>query len=207
MGRSKGHITNGRAQAVLSYLAEAGVGAGAVAASLLILHASSYRGGIGPRTTRALRGLWKEHAKIVHTLREKRVWSATLWRMRREGLIAQDSEEYRITEKGKGALEAYRAKILPDSTRYKTAPSEGVTIVSFDIPERERKKRSWLREALTNTGFEMVQKSVWVGNGGVSEEFIEDLERLKLTTYVSIFGVTKRGMLRVEGSKRKGASA
>ncbi len=204
MGRSRGHITSEKVATLLSYLAEVGVGAGATAASLLILHASSYRGGIGPRTTRALRGLWKEHAKIVHTLREKRVWSATLWRMRREGLIARDDEEYRITEKGRSALVAYRAGALPNPEQYEATPSEGVTIVSFDIPERERKKRSWLREVLTNMGFSMVQQSVWAGGGGVSEEFVEDLGRLKLTKQVSIFGVTKQGMLRVEGRRRKG---
>lgn len=69
-------------------------------------------------------------------------------------------------------------------------------IVAFDIPEREKRKRNWLRQSLCRMGLSMVQKSVWIGRVKLPEDFIESLRHLKLADCVEIFEITKTGTLK-----------
>ena len=71
-----------------------------------------------------------------------------------------------------------------------------LVIVSFDIPEEFRKKRDWLREVLRNLDFEMVHKSVWIGQSKIPSRMIKDLEIMDMFDYLQIFEVTKSGTLR-----------
>jgi len=88
-----------------------------------------------------------------------------------------------------------RSTILPNN-KYKSQSNDTLKIVIFDIPEREREKRDWLRIALKNLNFNMVQKSVWIGKAKLPKEFVQDLNRMNIFTYVEIFAVTKAGSLR-----------
>jgi len=75
-------------------------------------------------------------------------------------------------------------------------PRDGVQrIVVFDIPERERRKRDVLRFELISSGFEQLQKSVWIADRPMTEEFITLLDNLRLHSHVHIFTVQKHGTL------------
>ncbi|MBM4388891.1 MAG: CRISPR-associated endonuclease Cas2 [Deltaproteobacteria bacterium] len=67
--------------------------------------------------------------------------------------------------------------------------------MAFDVPERERRKRTWLREVLRNLGFECVQKSVWIGKVKVPRQFLRDVRRYHLAEFIEVFQITKRGTL------------
>ncbi|MBI2635441.1 MAG: CRISPR-associated endonuclease Cas2, partial [Parcubacteria group bacterium] len=69
-------------------------------------------------------------------------------------------------------------------------------VVIFDIPEKQKHKREWLRGQLQDLGFKMIQKSVWMGKRKFPKEFLEDIRDLKLLAYVEIFSVTKTGSMR-----------
>ncbi len=71
----------------------------------------------------------------------------------------------------------------------------GITIVAFDIPERERRKRDWIRACLVAMGFDKLQKSVWVTRGTVDEDFMHALRERDLLHNVHIFSVTKQGTI------------
>src|SRR3990167_838001 len=68
-------------------------------------------------------------------------------------------------------------------------------IVIFDIPERERRKRAWLRLALKNIGLKLIQRSVWMGKVKIPKEFLDDIRELHLVNFVEIFEITKSGSL------------
>jgi CRISPR/Cas system-associated endoribonuclease Cas2 len=70
-----------------------------------------------------------------------------------------------------------------------------VVIVAFDIPEKDRWKRHWIRMALLNMGMRHIQKSVWIGKVLIPKDFLERLETLKLIEYVEIFSIDKFGTL------------
>jgi DNA-binding transcriptional regulator PaaX len=65
----------------------------------------------------------------------------------------------------------------------------------FDIPERERKKRDWIRSQLVSFGFEPLQKSVWSGGSPLPKNFIEDIEIMNLDHCIHIFSVRDSGTL------------
>ena len=62
-------------------------------------------------------------------------------------------------------------------------------MVLFDIPEKKRKTRNWLRSQLKLWNFEMLQQSVWLGKGPLPKEFSARLKLLKISECVKILKV------------------
>ena len=79
---------------------------------------------------------------------------------------------------------------------YDSLEDNKIKIITFDIPERERWKRAWLREALMFLGFSMLHKSVWVGKNKIPEQFLEDLRDMNLIKYTHILEVSASGTLK-----------
>jgi len=124
-----------------------------------------------------------------------------LYKLKAAGLIEETKRAKRkffaLTPKGKGKLLGLKEDFRYSTpTSYATQNNPNWVIVAFDIPERDRKKRDWLRLVLRNLGFRLLQKSVWLGKKKLPEEFLEDINRLKLTNFVEIFEISKTGSLR-----------
>ncbi|OGI73927.1 hypothetical protein A3D42_02820 [Candidatus Nomurabacteria bacterium RIFCSPHIGHO2_02_FULL_41_18] len=121
-----------------------------------------------------------------------------LAKMKHDGLIEKTNKnneiKIKISEKGKKKLK-YLKNRLP-YRKYSKEKQRAVVIISFDIPERLRKKRRWLREVIKNLGFEMIHQSLWTGKVKIPKEFILDLENLKILEYVEIFQISKTGTLK-----------
>jgi DNA-binding transcriptional regulator PaaX len=69
-------------------------------------------------------------------------------------------------------------------------------LVCFDIPERDRAKRRWLRGELIASDYHQLQKSVWIGKTPLPQEFIEALDTLELRGRVHLLRVGSEGTLR-----------
>ena len=63
-------------------------------------------------------------------------------------------------------------------------------LVLFDIPEDRKTLREWFRKQLIGFGYDMVQKSVWLGPGPLPQEFIEYIKEIGLKDYIRIFTIT-----------------
>ena len=128
--------------------------------------------------------------------------------LKQDGLIRKEKITGKITisitDKGKRKLEFLKESysIQLPSFRYEyesereISQDNAVTIVTFDVPEKERSKRDWLRCALNNMEFNMIHKSVWMKSGQIPERFLDDLKAMKMAKYLEIFAVTKNGSLR-----------
>lgn len=133
------------------------------------------------------------------SLERKRRTQKLMHRLRKDKLIIENKQNGNgilgLTKKGEGkrALLELRYNKLP---RYKSEKSDQTIIVAFDIPERERWKRAWVRAALKTLGLYFVQRSLWAGKVKLPPEFIHDLEKLNLVRCVEIFAVTGSGSLR-----------
>jgi len=57
----------------------------------------------------------------------------------------------------------------------------------FDIPEKERKSRSLLRETLNFLGYKMLQRSVWVCPYDVLGETEDFIQRNSIDSYIKLF--------------------
>jgi|SRR3989344_4097507 len=127
-----------------------------------------------------------------------------LHKLKKDGLVDVAIENkksfLRLTSDGKRrllALKKIHANALPDNSYSECGAVNGkFTIVVFDVPEKERRKRFWLRSALRNLGFQLIQKSVWMGKVKIPEMFLDDLKESRLIEYVEIFEISKTGSLR-----------
>ncbi len=134
--------------------------------------------------------------------RRRRIYISMLSRMKKQGLIQKRRHEnggWAITQKGIARLKRIkkeRSNLNSLRTAHFTpSMSKEVVIISFDIPEREKAKRRWLREALKSLSFSFLHKSVWIGTKGVPKEFMDALQERRLLPYVHIVGVKKSGTL------------
>mgnify|MGYP001593289630 CR=1 FL=1 len=128
-------------------------------------------------------------------------YDVLIYKLKKDGLVKEGTgrgeKTLSITRGGKLKLNDLRAKAertLP--TNYKKEPGSALVIFAFDVPEKEKRKREWLRAVLRGLGFTMIQKSVWVGRKKIPREFLEDINKFKMVDFVEIFEVSKTGSLK-----------
>ncbi len=133
--------------------------------------------------------------------RARRRCKQLVYELRKDGLLREDKRKIgkiALTKRGREKLAKLKrvreARLLRNN--YDTEKTDAFTIVIFDVPERERKKRRWLREVLRQIGFSLVQKSVWLGRVKIPKNFLQDIKELRLAEYIEIFQITKTGSLK-----------
>ncbi|OGE82874.1 MAG: hypothetical protein A3B23_00775 [Candidatus Colwellbacteria bacterium RIFCSPLOWO2_01_FULL_48_10] len=123
--------------------------------------------------------------------RERRNFKSMLSKLKQAGLIEEGKSGWIATALGKKKI----STSMP-SLSYEKEGDKTLKIVIFDVPEKYRRKRDWLRRALTEIGFKKLQQSVWSGKIRLPREFMDDLKDLDLLDYVDILEVTKTGSVR-----------
>jgi len=139
----------------------------------------------------------------AETYRSRQQFYRILNYLKRQGLAAKRETKrgarWIPTKQGKERIRYYKkVRLDPFSTSaaiFRQAAGGGVTIVAFDIPEKERRKRDWVRTCLAEMGFKKLQKSVWVAKGAVDENFVHALRDRNLLNNVHIFAVTRHGTI------------
>ena len=171
--------------------------------SYMELSEAILRGGYGGKRIDSELSKIKKRNKLSRGLaNEKKRLSSLLFKLKRDKILAVDSESKRfyLTTRGENKLLELN-NLFSDcslSRNYPVSEEGGYKIVIFDIPERLSCQRIWLRSVLTNLGFKMLQKSVWIGDNKIPKELIKDFSKLKLLDYIEIFEVVKRGSLKIE---------
>ncbi|MBI4225320.1 MAG: CRISPR-associated endonuclease Cas2 [Candidatus Sungbacteria bacterium] len=128
----------------------------------------------------------------------KRNLSSTLHRLKLQGLVtcsgSRKCARWQLTRTGKTFL----AKIQDrEKGAYVLAPQDGVIrIVAFDIPERFRAKRNWLREQLAACGYQMLQRSIFMSTRPLPDAFIKRVDEMKIRQYLHIASLNQSGTIR-----------
>ena len=140
------------------------------------------------------------HKWLLENPQEKHRFQVAIHKLQKQGLIKKEKigERMRLVitalgRKKQEHLERYGG--MPAVGKYKGEKSAETMLVIFDVPEKERYKRVWLRMALIALGFHKVQKSVWMGAVRLPKDFIYDIEKLDLAEHIHIFSVNKTGTL------------
>lgn len=123
--------------------------------------------------------------------KERRKLSNLISKLKREDLIRKEGGSWALTKFGVQRLAKSRA-ILPKRD-YQKQDAKTFKIIVFDVPEKFRSKRAWLRDGLNRLGFVMLQKSVWYGKFALPEEFIAHIDEMELGEFVQILEITKGG--------------
>lgn len=123
-------------------------------------------------------------------------------KLKNEGFIEKKSTDskssiWKITKRGLEKLKLIKEKELfsSKSADYEKKEDDKIKIIIFDIPEKERRKRTWLRAALNSMEFNLLQQSVWAGKSKIPEQFLRDLRERKMLDYVQIFEISKKGTI------------
>ncbi len=139
-------------------------------------------------------GGYKGEAGLFRDMAHLKIYIAHL---KREGLVNQGRRGYAaLSNEGRRFLE--RSFGYPSrARRYSNSGSASkiLTMVIFDIPEKQREKREWLRFHLRDLGFRLVQGSVWLGNAPLPAELIKDLKHHELLSCVHIFSIDRAGTM------------
>ncbi len=112
-------------------------------------------------------------------------------RLQNKNLIAKNivnkKIRWRLSVRGETALE-YSKNLLP-------AEDGKLRIFVFDIPERKRYYRDWIRTQLVASSYKMLQKSVWLGKRPLPYEFLKDIQEKDLWQDIHLFEVKEEGTL------------
>jgi len=180
---------------ILNFLEEAAASTGQILGLFFTDYHTSYR---------KARGLSKpkKHTKFVKKdfqEQERNRLNSLIYWLKEDGLITKSrSGLWNITKKGvKRKLNILNKKNnSPVLSFPKVIKSSEWKIIVFDIPESERRKRNQLRAMLKQLGFNMLQKSVWMGKIKLPESFIYKLNKMRIISHVEILTVTKSGSLK-----------
>jgi DNA-binding transcriptional regulator PaaX len=116
----------------------------------------------------------------------KAVFNQSIYRLKKRGFIEGVDECYKLSSKGKIYYSNPYNKI-------KEKPKKDKKIIfMFDIPEKNKKVRDWIRRQLKFWDFKMIQESVWMGYGPLPEEFKKRLKEFKVEEGIKIFNVQNK---------------
>ena len=128
---------------------------------------------------------------IKNIKKKKKIKEATirqsLWRLRKHGFVEKRKDKYILTKAGRLVMD-YVIK------RRKTVSKKWdgkYRVVIFDIPEKDRKMRDWLRQELYFMEYQKLQESVFIGKYPLPANLIKDLKRNKIGNYVNYLLVDK----------------
>jgi CRISPR-associated endonuclease Cas2 len=140
-------------------------------------------------------------ARSVHRLRsilferklkryKKESIKIALSRLHSKGYVKNSNFDWSITKKGKTHIKKVYLLGYIASPFMENPPSN--TIISFDIPEKNRTVRNWLRNQIKIFGYKMLQQSLWIGPGPLPSSFLKRLEDLNIRKNVKTFKITKK---------------
>lgn len=107
-----------------------------------------------------------------------------LWRLEKKGLVAKDKSRYQLTTQGLDMVKIFRKK-----EKEKESWDGKWRIIMFDIPEKRKENRNWLRWQLVSLDYKPLQKSVFIGKQPLAEDFYEEILLRKLNQCVRLMTV------------------
>lgn len=137
-------------------------------------------------------------AELYKEFEDKRKIQKMISNLKQQGILnTNNNKPLFLTVKGTIILNGLeeQEKMTFKIPQYPIQKDKELKIIIFDVPKEAGSKRFWLRGALQNLQFELIQKSVYRGTTKVPKEFIEDLQKFNLLECVHIFVVKKQGTL------------
>ncbi len=127
---------------------------------------------------------------------EKQRFYSLLNQLKRQELVeckkVDNGTLWKITVAGLTKLKL----IQENKMDYARISDDKLKIIIYDIPEKEKRKRFWLRETLKILDFRTLQKSVWVGKNKIPEKFLYDLRKKGILHCVHVLEINKKGTVK-----------
>lgn len=119
---------------------------------------------------------YPEKKKIKETTIEQNIR-----RLRKHGFVEKRGEKYLLTLAGRKLLDYImgRRKILEKKWDKK------YRVVVFDVPEKMRKKRNWLRNELYLLRYRQLQESVFISKFPLPADLVREIKKRKMGNFVN----------------------
>ncbi len=141
---------------------------------------------------RTLRNLEESAARCPHDFsgHSRVTVSVTLNRMKKKKLVSISGPKkkaiWRITQKGRSHFKD--VKVAGDIINL--PPEDGKTrLVIFDIPEKRKEERNWLRKELLTCDYTPLQKSVFMGLRPLPAELLREIKGKELLSCIRVVGL------------------
>ena len=139
---------------------------------------------IGDLAGATIASFWPHPYYHVFCEHRRRSFQTTLSRLQKQGLIAKGKEKEKffiLTKEGEKQRNNALQYVAVEKGKNEKWDGKWRVLV-FDIPEKEKSYREFLRAELIDYGFIQLQKSVWISPFRVSEE---------LNTTIQDYGIDK----------------
>jgi len=119
-----------------------------------------------------LKGLKKNSARTI------------LWRLEQKGLVKKKEGDYKLTLQGFKVVKVFQKKEIKEQSW------DGKwRLIMFDIPEKKREERIWLRFRLVVWDYKPIQKSVFIGKYPIEEDFYSEIIARGLNQFVRLITI------------------
>ncbi len=105
----------------------------------------------------------------------------SLWRLRKLGFVEKRESKYFLTKAGRKLMQY----VLSREKAIRKKWDGKYRVVIFDIPEKKRRVRDWLRSELYLLNYKKLQKSVFVGKHPLPSDLIEEIKSAKIGNCVN----------------------
>lgn len=113
-----------------------------------------------------------------------------IYKLNKNGYVLKENDCISLLPKGRRYVENKKAKFLIFTSTFKKESPKNL-LVMFDIPEVKKAEREWFRFHLRKFGYEMIQKSVWVGPSPFPKDFLDYVKDIKLRECIKTFKLAK----------------
>lgn len=107
-------------------------------------------------------------------------------RLHNKKYIIYSGSYIKITKEGERYFKK-RSILLKTFLPNPKTSKEKKLLVLFDIKEKRKAEREWLRRHLVKFDYTMIQKSVWVGPSPLPREFVNYVKKIKLEECIKTF--------------------
>jgi len=107
-------------------------------------------------------------------------------RLQNKGLVEKKDNKYILTFLG---LKYFKRIKQKNSDREIKKWDGRWRVVMFDIPEKLRKERNWLRHQLYGLEYQLIQKSVFLGKWPLTEDFFNEIIERRLNNFIRLITV------------------
>ena len=107
-------------------------------------------------------------------------------RLQNKGLVEKKDNKYILTFLG---LKYFKRIKQKNSDREIKKWDGRWRVVMFDIPEKLRKERNWLRHQLYGLEYQLIQKSVFLGKWPLTEDFFNEITERRLNNFIRLITV------------------
>ena len=114
----------------------------------------------------------------------------TVYKLNKNGYILRENNYIFLSPKGRKYVASKKMKLIAFNSPYKKEAPKNL-LVMFDIPEVKKAEREWFRFHLKRFGYEMIQRSVWVGPSPLPKDFLDYIEGIKLKECIKTFKLAK----------------